>query len=62
MNGFQKDFLAKFPMGAAVTVTAEKDGTFFVRIGGNPFTRWPNREIAERRAEHVRRFDRAQAA
>ena len=49
-------------IGAPVTVTEEADGTFFVRIDGKPFTRWPTRERAEDRAEAVRRYDAQHAA
>lgn len=45
-----------------VTVTAEADGTFYVRIGGVKFTRWPSLEMAERRAAAVRRYDAQVAA
>jgi hypothetical protein len=58
---FSKEFTKQFPIGAPVTVTEEPDGTFYVRIDGKPFTRWPSREVAERRADAVRRFDAAQA-
>ncbi|MDQ3159444.1 MAG: hypothetical protein M3Q51_00285 [Pseudomonadota bacterium] len=44
-----------------VTVTAETDGTFYVRIGGTPFLRMPTKEAAEKRASAVRRFDAAAA-
>lgn len=54
---YSSDFAKQFPIGAPVTVTAESDGTFYVRIGGKPFTRWPSKEMAERRAEAVRRSD-----
>ena len=49
-------------IGAPVTVTEESDGTFFVRIDGKPFTRWPTMEVAERRADAVRRYDAQHAA
>lgn len=54
---FSKEFTDKFPIGAPVTVTEETDGTFCVRIDGKLFTRCPNREMADRRAEAVRRYD-----
>jgi len=37
-----------------VTVTAEADGTFMVRLDGAPVGRWPTLEIAERRAANIR--------
>jgi hypothetical protein len=40
-----------------VTVTAEADGTFYVRIGGTPFLRMPTKQAAEKRAEAVRSYD-----
>jgi len=42
---------------ATITVTAEADGTFIVREDGKPHSRWATREIADRRAAHIRRFD-----
>jgi hypothetical protein len=57
MDMNSKEFSKQFPIGAPVTVTDENDGTFHVRIGGKTFTRWPNREMAERRADAVRRYD-----
>lgn len=42
-----------------VTVTPETDGTFYVRIGGEPFLRLPTKEAADRRADAVRRYDAA---
>jgi hypothetical protein len=54
---FSKEFTETFPIGAPVTVTEEADGTFYVRIDGKPFTRWPSRDMADRRADAVRRYD-----
>lgn len=54
---FSKEFTETFPIGASVTVTEEADGTFYVRIDGKPFTRWPSRDMADRRADAVRRYD-----
>ena len=49
-------------MTGKVTVTAESDGTFFVRIGGQKFLRLPTRAAAEKRAAAVRRYDARAAA
>ena len=37
-----------------VTVTDEGDGTFMVRIDGEKVSRWPSKEIAEKRAAQIR--------
>ena len=42
---------------AAITVTAEADGTFVVREDGAPFTRWPTQALADYSADHMRRFN-----
>jgi hypothetical protein len=43
-----------------VTVTTEADGTFIVRIGGQPYLRMPTQRLADQRADAIRAYDAAQ--